>query len=262
MQELDWGVGEMMTALKEAGIADNTVVIFTSDNGPTSNAYARPFRGTKYVTFEGGHRVPFIFHWPARVEPAVSDAYVTAMDLFPTLAALTNAPLPEDRVYDGENILPIFEGSSLKREPSEPFYYYNCENLQAIQQGPWKLHLPRSKDQLPFWDKNKAFADLQEPILYNMVKDKAESTDVSADHPEVVTRIMDLAKSARQEFGEFMQRGKSQRPTGSLFPNVPVVSHEKDWGTVDPTTARAIAAERLKRHPNQPQRNRRRKKLK
>jgi arylsulfatase A-like enzyme len=248
--------------LQEAGIADNTVVIFTSDNGPTSNAYARPFRGTKYVTFEGGHRVPFIFHWPASVEPVVSDAYVTAMDLFPTLSALTHAPLPEDRVYDGENILPLFEGSSLKRQPAEPFYYYNCENLQAIQQGPWKLHLPRSKNQLPFWDKNKAFADLKKPVLYNTIKDKAESKDVSADHPEVVAQIMELAKSARQEFGEFMHRGKLQRPTGSLFPDVPVVSHEKDWGTVDPATAQAIAAERLKRHPNQPQRIRRRKKQK
>ena len=262
MQELDWSVGEMMAALQEAGIADNTVVIFTSDNGPTSNAYARPFRGTKYVTFEGGHRVPFIFHWPASVNPVVSDAYVTAMDLFPTLSALAHSPLPEDRVYDGKNILPLFEGSSLNQQSAELFYYYNCENLQAIQQGPWKLHLPRSKEQLPFWDKNKAFADLKKPVLYNTIKDKSESKDVSADHPEVVAQIMELAKSARQEFGEFMHRGTSQRPTGSLFPDVPVVSHEKDWGTVDPATAQAIAAERLKRHPNQPQRIRQRKKQK
>ena len=258
MQELDWGVGEIMATLKEVGIADNTVVIFTSDNGPTSNTYAGPFRGTKYVTFEGGHRVPFIFHWPARVKPGVTDTHVTAMDLFPTLSALTHAVLPNDRIYDGENILPLFEGLSLKRRPTEPFYYYNCENLQAIKKGPWKLHLPRSKAQLPFWDKNKAFADLQEPVLYNMITDKAESRDVSADHPEVVVQIMELAKNARQEFGEFMQRGKSQRPTGTLFPDVPVVSHEKDWGMIDSTTAKAIAAERIKRHPNQPQRNSRR----
>ena len=258
MQELDWGVGEMMAALKEANLAENTIVIFTSDNGPTSNAYAQPFRGTKYVTFEGGHRVPFIFHWPARVQSAVSETPVTAMDLFPTLSAVANVPLPEDRVYDGENILPLFEGSSLKRKPVEPFYYYNCENLQAIKRGPWKLHLPRSKEQVPFWDKNKAFADLQEPVLYNMLEDETESRDVSADHPGVVAQMMELANNTRQEFGEFMQRGKSQRPTGSLFPDVPVISHEKDWSTVDPAAARAIASERLKRHPNQPQGNRRR----
>ena len=252
MQELDWGVGQMMAALQEAGIAQNTIVIFTSDNGPTSNKYAKPFRGTKYVTFEGGHRVPFIFHWPARIkDSAVSDAYVNAMDLFPTLSAVADAPLPEGRVYDGENILPLFEGVPLKRQAAEPFYYYNCENLQAIKQGPWKLHLPRSKAQLPFWDKNKAFANLQKPVLYNLMTDKAETTDVSADHPQVVSQIMELAGSARLELGEFMQRGKSQRPTGSLFPDVPVISHEKDWGTVDPATVEAIARERQKRYPKQ-----------
>ena len=81
MQELDWSVGKMMAALKESGIADNTIVIFTSDNGPTANQYARPYRGTKYVTFEGGHRVPFIFHWPARIkEASVSDVSINAMD--------------------------------------------------------------------------------------------------------------------------------------------------------------------------------------
>ena len=68
IQELDWSIGEMMKALKEAGIADNTVVFFTSDNGPTANRYAKPFRGTKYVTFEGGHRVPFILHWPTKIK--------------------------------------------------------------------------------------------------------------------------------------------------------------------------------------------------
>ena len=91
-----------------------------------------------------------------------------------------------------------------------------------------------------------------------MITDKAESRDVSADHPEVVAQIMELAKNARQEFGEFMQRGKSQRATGTLFPDVPVVSHEKDWGMIDSTTAKAIAAERVKRHPNQPQKKSRR----
>lgn len=83
MQELDWTVGEMMAALKEVGIADNTIVIFTSDNGPTSNKYAKPYRGTKYVTFEGGHRVPFIFHWPAQIkQPTVSNVSINAMDVF------------------------------------------------------------------------------------------------------------------------------------------------------------------------------------
>ncbi|MBC8325072.1 MAG: sulfatase [Verrucomicrobia subdivision 3 bacterium] len=250
MQELDWGIGEMMTALNEAGIAENTIVIFTSDNGPTSNQYAKPFRGTKYVTLEGGHRVPFIFHWPARIkEPSVSRVSINAMDLFPTLSAAIGLDLPKERVYDGENLLPLFEGMPLQRPPAQPFYYYNCENLQAIRRGPWKIHLPRRQDQLPFWDQNKAFANLQQPLLYNLSTDEAESTDVAKENPEVVWELTKLAGEARQNFGEFMQRGREQRPTGSLFPDVPVISHAKDWGTLDPAVAEAITKERQKRHP-------------
>ena len=263
MQELDWGVGEMMTALKEAGAAENTIVIFTSDNGPTSKQYARPYRGTKYVTFEGGHRVPFIFHWPARIRKgSVSSVSVNAMDVFPTLSKIIGADLPTNRVYDGESLLPLFDGKPLKRTASEPFYYYNCENLQAVRRGEWKLHLPRSKEQLPFWDKNKAFANLAQPVLYNLRNDRAETTDIAADHPEVVRQILSVAESARKELGEFMHRGKAQRPTGSLFPDGPVISHEKDWRTVAADTAAAIAAERQKRHPNPKQPKKRRKKRK
>lgn len=252
MQELDWGVGEVMAALKESGIVDNTIVIFTSDNGPTANQYAKPYRGTKYVTFEGGHRVPFIVHWPARIKNAsVSDVSINAMDVFPTLSAAIGAELPKERVYDGENFLPLFEGIPLKRPKAQPFFYYNCENLQAIRQGPWKLHLPRNQEQLPFWEKNKAFANLQKPVLYNLQKDIAESTNVADDNPDVVNELTELAEAVRGSLGEFMQRGRQQRPTGSLFPDVPVISHEKDWDTLNPATAEAIAQERQKRHPNQ-----------
>ena len=144
----------------------------------------------------------------------------------------------------------LFEDIPLKRPTAQPFYYYNCENLQAIRLGPWKLHLPRSKEQLPFWDKNKTFANLQKPVLYNLHTDEAENTNVAADNPEVVREMMELADSVRQDLGEFMQRGRSQRPTGSVFPDGPVISHEKDWGTVDPEAVEAIARERQKRHPN------------
>lgn len=242
----------MMTALNESGIAENTIVIFTSDNGPTANVYAGPYRGTKYVTFEGGHRVPFIFHWPARIkEPSVSGVSVNAMDVFPTLCAAIGTPLPKERVYDGENLLPLFEGKPLMRPAVQPFYYYNCENLQAIRRGHWKLHLPRSKNQLPFWDKNKAFANLPKPVLHDLSADKGESANVASENPEVVRQMMELAESARKNLGEFMQRGTSQRPTGSLFPDGPVISHEKDWGSVDPAMVEVIAEERQKRHPNQ-----------
>ncbi|MEP3482309.1 MAG: sulfatase [Fuerstiella sp.] len=252
MQELDWSVGQMMQALKEAGIADNTIVVFSSDNGPTAQKYARPYRGTKYVTFEGGHRVPFIFHWPSKIkQPSVSDVSVNAMDLFPTLSAVINAPLPADRVYDGESLLPLIEGRDLTRSIEQPFYYYNCENLQAIRRGQWKLHLPRSQKQLPFWDKNQAFSNLQKPVLYDLHADEGETINVASSHTDVVKELMQLAEDARADLGEFQLRGNAQRRTGSLFPDVPVISHEKDWGTVDLQSEKAISIEREKRHPNQ-----------
>jgi len=249
MEEMDWGVGEMMKVLEETGQSENTIVIFSSDNGPTRNKYAKPFRGTKYVTFEGGHRVPFFIRWPAGIKtPAVSDAAVTAMDLFPTLVALTNSDLPRTRLYDGEDITPTLTGQPLKRSAEQPFYYYNCENLQAIQKGPWKLHLPRSQKQLPVWDQNKKFANLQHPVLYNMQQDQGETTNVAADHPEVVSEILKQADAIRKELGEFMKRGTEQRPAGSLFPDVPVMSHSRDWPLVGESVINKVNAEHLARH--------------
>jgi arylsulfatase A-like enzyme len=251
MQELDWSIGEMMRTLKEAGVSEDTIVIFTSDNGPTKPAYSRPYRGTKYVTFEGGHRVPFIVHWPAVItQPAVSDVPINAMDLFPTLSQIIGVPLPSGRIYDGENLMPLISGGTLKRKANQPFFYYNCENLQAVRFGDWKLHLPRSVEQLPFWDKNKAFTKLVKPVLYNLRSDPSETTDVATQQPEVVEQILAIADSARDELGEYMQRGSAQRPTGSVVPNAPIISHEKDWPQVKRETQQAIRGERMSRHPN------------
>ena len=250
IQELDWSLGQMMKALEETGVADNTLIIFTSDNGPTDNEFARPYRGTKYVTFEGGHRVPFILHWPKGIQGGrVLEVPTNAMDLFPTLSEIIAAPMPTDRVYDGESLVKLFAGGTLERTADAPFYYYNCENLQAVRQGDWKLHLPRTPEQLPFWDKNKAFIKIESPVLYNLRDDEAETTDVAQAHPEVVESLLETAASARRKLGEFMQRGTEQRATGSVIPNAPVISHEKDWGSVDLVVREAIYAERQIRHP-------------
>jgi arylsulfatase A-like enzyme len=250
IQEFDWSVGELIKSLNESGIADNTIVIFASDNGPVNTRYAKPYRGTKYVTFEGGHRVPFIVHWPAVIQQGeVSDAPINAMDLFPTLSEIIAAPLPTDRVYDGESLMPLLTGQDLKRQTSEPFFYYNCENLQAIRQGDWKLHLPRQQQQVPFWEKNKAFNDFSRPVLYNLRVDVGERTDVAAEQPQVVQQILQLATKTRSELGEYGQRGDGQRPTGSVFPEIPVISHEKDWGRVSAAANARMDRERKTRHP-------------
>jgi len=263
IQELDWSIGEMMKALNDAGIADRTVVIFTSDNGPTANAYAKPFRGTKYVTFEGGHRVPFVLHWPARIKQGrVLNVPINAMDVFPTLSEMIDVPMPQDRTYDGVSLLPLLAGKPLARERARPFFYYNCENLQAVRMGEWKLHLPRELKQLPFWDKNKAFVGVKHPVLYNLRTDRGETLDVASANPEIVQEILELVESTRRDLGEYMHRGSGQRHTGTVVPGAPVISHEKDWGMVAPAMAETIAGERQKRHPNWKQTTTRRKKEK
>ena len=172
------------------------------------------------------------------------------MDLFPTLSEIIAAPLPKDRVFDGVSLTPLFQGEELTRPANEPFYYYNCENLQAIRLGDWKLHLPRIQEQIPFWDKNKQFANLERPVLYNLRTDESESRDEADEQPELVLDMLKMAEQARGELGEYMERGEGQRPTGSIFPDGPVISHEKDWGRIDAATNAKILNERRKRYPD------------
>lgn len=229
IQEADRGIGEILRALEKNGILENTLVIFSSDNGPVKPVYAQPYSGTKYVSMEGGHRVPFILYWKGVISPAVSEVPVVAMDLFPTLSELIGAPLPANRIYDGVSLTPLFSGKPIARSADEPFYYYNCENLQCVRVGDWKLHLPRTKEQLPFWSMKKQ-GEIQVPQLYNLRTDGAELQDVAAQHPERVSEMMALAEAARLKLGEFGMPGSEQRPVGSLFPEVPVIgNHVLYW---------------------------------
>ncbi|MGJ8743549.1 sulfatase-like hydrolase/transferase [Polaribacter sp.] len=230
IQEFDWSIGEIVKSLEKSGKLDNTIIIFTSDNGPLKNEYAKPYRGTKFVSLEGGHKVPFIISWPKGIEKsAILDTPIFAMDVFPTLSKIIGADIPKDRVYDGVSILPLLKNEVIKRD-SEIYYYYNCENLQAVSYQNWKLHLPRSAEQIPFWDKSKTeFIDIECPVLYNLSNDISESKDVSKEHPKIVRKLLRIAKNARKELGEFNKRGKGQRSTGTLFPEVPIISHPRDW---------------------------------
>ncbi|MCL4124916.1 UNVERIFIED_CONTAM: hypothetical protein GTU68_064625 [Idotea baltica] len=230
IQEADWGIGEILKALEANGILENTIIVFSSDNGATSAQYSKPYSGTKYVSLEGGHRVPFIIYWKGKIQqPAELDVPVTAMDLFPTLSEVIGAPMPTDRIYDGVSLAPLFSGKKIARSAKEPFYYYNCENLQCVRVGDWKLHLPRTKKQIPWWARNK-----QKPILaaqlYNLATDVSEKQDVAALHPERVSELRALAEQTRLKLGEFGVRGSQQRPSGTLFPEVPILSNQaQDW---------------------------------
>lgn len=214
--EIDWSVGEILTALKDAGVAENTLVIFTSDNGPVTgqrrspdgpyqSGSAGPLRGRKNQTWEGGMRVPAIMQWPGTIPAGtVATALSTSMDILPTIASIIDVPLP-DATIDGKNILPIMVGTLPGQSPHEAFYYYRDNRLQAVRSGPWKLHVYR-----PEWE-GKA----QEPLLYHLGDDVGEKTNVASQHPEVVQRLEQLAESARAELGDAVvgQRGSHVRET-------------------------------------------------
>ncbi len=174
IQEFDWSVGEILETLKVEGILSNTIIVFTSDNGPLKSQYADPFRGGKFNTLEGGHRVPLIIYWEDGITGGrVLDNPVHAMDFFPTFSEIIGEYLPGDRIYDGLSMLSLFKGGNLSRDAETPFYYYNAENLQAILYKNWKLHLPRSAEQIPLWSniRRDEFTGIDHPVLYDIAED-------------------------------------------------------------------------------------------
>lgn len=230
IQELDWSIGQVIKTLEKNGILDNTIIIFTSDNGPVKNEYALPYRGTKFKSLEGGHRVPFIINWKGKINnPRKIDEQITAMDVFPSLSEVINEPLPSDKIYDGVSFKKILDNKPFERNNGIPFYYYNAENLQAIRYQNWKLHLPREKEQMPWWDKRPS---IETPKLYNLDTDIKEKFNLADEKQELVIQMTKMANDIRFELGEYKQRGSEQRPTGNLFPDVSVITNPVDWNTL------------------------------
>jgi arylsulfatase len=204
VMELDWSVGQILETLDELEIARDTLVVFTSDNGPwlvygNDAGSAGPLREGKWTTFEGGQRVPGIVRWPRRIEDnAVSSEIVTTLDLFPTLAAITGAPPPPWPI-DGRNVLPILEGSSGAASPAEPvyFYYYLGVELQAVRSGHWKLHLPHDYQTVaePGVDGSPGQdgAGTIPLSLFDLDADPGETTNLAEQNPDLVLGLRDAA---------------------------------------------------------------------
>jgi len=227
MMEIDWSVGEVMKALKAAGIEDNTLVVFTSDNGPwmcfgNHAGSAFPLREGKGSMWEGGHRVPCIMHWPAQAAKGlVTDKMASTIDLLPTIATVTGSDLPKAKI-DGVDILPVIQGKD--ETPRNEFWCYYGGELHAVKKGDWKLYFPREyrsynqhpagKDGYPGWTKQMP-AGLE---LYNLKDDIGETTNVIGDHPEVLTELNKIADQARFELGDRLNKveGAELRPLGQL----------------------------------------------
>jgi len=219
IEEIDWSTGEILDTLTSLGLDGNTIVIFTSDNGPTPQAAAKfrsagKLRGSKYTSWEGGQREPCIVRWPGKIPPGrTCDELAATMDLLPTLTKLAGATLPEKEI-DGKSIWPLVAGEPGAKSPHEVLFYYNCDHLQAVLWKHWKLHLPRTPDMVPWWQKNKGLRELKAPMLIDLSADVGEATDVAAKNPDVVKHMLQLAAKARTDFGDHPRRGNKQRATG------------------------------------------------
>ena len=202
IQELDWSAGQVMGALKANGIADNTLVIFTSDNGPWYQGSPGRLRGRKAETFEGGMREPFIAVFPGRIKPGrtVRAEMATMMDLLPTFAGLARAELPAAPL-DGVDIMPILTGDAESVE-REPFFYFDDNHLQCVRLGRWKLHVARynTPPWIPEPPGGRVNLPLAHPELYDVVTDPQESYDLAQEHPEIVWPLRAKIDTAMRTF--------------------------------------------------------------
>ena len=230
LMELDWSVGEIMKELKAQGLDKNTLVIFTSDNGPWLNygdhaGSSGGFREGKGTSFEGGQREPCIMRWPG-VIPAgrVCNKLLSTLDILPTIAKLTGAKLPEKKI-DGIPFVDLLKGDESKNPRESFLYYYRKNSLEAVRKHNWKLvfeHPGRMYEgQLPGKNGQPGASPedhLYPKALYNLSRDPGERYDVLAQNPEIAAELEQVAEAAREDLGDDIQKrtGKNVREAGKV----------------------------------------------
>jgi arylsulfatase A len=230
IMEIDWSVGQILETLKKNGLDENTMVIYTSDNGPwlsygNHGGSALPLREGKGTMWDGGCREPFVARWPGKIPAGLESKEVAAtIDILPTLAKLAGAKLPEHTI-DGLDIWPLLSGKEGATSPHDKdgYYMYYGRELQAVRSGKWKLHFPHAYRSLkgepgqdglpgPYIQKRTGLE------LYDLAADISESKNVVGQYPEVVERLKKLADAARKELGDsrLKMQGAGTRPVGQL----------------------------------------------
>lgn len=235
IQEIDWSVGEIMKALDRHGLTDDTLVIFTSDNGPWLNygnhaGRTGPLREGKGTTFEGGVRVPFVARLPGVIPAgAVSSEPVMTIDLLPTIAGLIGAPMP-DLPIDGHDIAPILRGEQSAVSPYASgddalYFWYHAGDLEAMRHGKWKLHFPHAYRTMTGGtygmdgaEGRYVYGARTELALFNLETDIGEQRNLAEDYPEVVARLTALADAKRAELGDRLVgvTGSANREAGRV----------------------------------------------
>jgi arylsulfatase A-like enzyme len=197
VEELDSEIGRILATLRRLKIEQETLVVFTSDNGPwlpfgSHGGSAGPFRSGKATTWEGGLRVPAIFWWPGQVKPGLVTGIGSNMDIFTTVANFAGAPLPGGRPIDGLDLGPTLLGKGAS--PRRIMHYYADSELRAIRKGSFKAHFVTSGA----WDDGETRAEHDPPLLFNLAADPGEKENVSADHPAVVAELIAEERAQRE----------------------------------------------------------------
>ena len=197
IEELDWSVGEIVRTLKKEGLTENTLLIFTSDNGPWTmfkefGGIAHPLRGEKGTGWDGGSGVPAIISWPGKIKPAVSSAFMVNLDIYATLAAITGSDLPTGYKVDSLDMSGVlFRGED---SPRTSYLFFSCGHWDfpfSYRSGNYKIHF-RSNDMLrdPITGEDAPLAEYDPPLLFDLKKDRGERTNIAEDEPEVLKRMI------------------------------------------------------------------------
>lgn len=209
VEELDWGVGEIMAALKENGLADNTLVIVTSDNGPFPEGSSGGLRGSKGTGWEGGYRVPFIAHWPDAIKPGtVSAAMSMNIDIMPTLVRVAGSNKQSD-TFDGKDISTLLNGDD--SSPHEVLYFFNNERIAALRTQKWRLMLsdyPPWRDAQPIRFEGKEHLYT---LLHDMEREAGQQYDMSSSYPEEKRLLEDYLRRGRESLESLSTRPDSSQ---------------------------------------------------
>ncbi|WP_347838743.1 sulfatase [uncultured Draconibacterium sp.] len=230
MMEIDWSVGQIEKALADNGLTDNTLIIFTTDNGPWLNfgnhaGSAGGLREGKTTSWEGGQRVPFIVKWPGQVPAGtICNKLGCAIDILPSFAEIANAQLPEQKI-DGTSIVELWKGNTEANPRETILFYYGKNNLNGVRKGNWKLVLPHSwasYNTEPGRDGQggrRIKMTVETPQLYNMMRDPGEQYNVIEHYPEKAAELMQVVEEARAELGDLnvgIEKGSGNREIGRL----------------------------------------------
>jgi len=230
IHEIDSSVGQILETLKENELEQNTIIIFTSDNGPWlsyggHSGSSGIYREGKGTNWEGGHRVPAIVYFPKRIESNTRiDLPAMGIDWLPTLTDFTGSSLPEKKI-DGESLVPLLTKMTSEAPHENFFFYYRTNELHAVRHKNWKFYVPHTyrslngkvgtNDGYPIpYDMN----EIETPVLFNLETDPEENRDVASENPELVAKISKIADSIRHVLGDRLTgvKGSEVRPVGRI----------------------------------------------